>query len=60
MEQVRCIRVHLVGEAPEDVAWCGFDCERGQCFEEEWRRITRAAGELMPESSTAAERSKQV
>jgi hypothetical protein len=51
----RWFRGHLLGEVPAEIALCEFDCPRGQCMEEEWetcqRRITRAAGELMPKSA---------
>jgi hypothetical protein len=55
----RWIRGHLVGEVPPEIALCEFDCDRAPCPEEEWatcqRRITRAAGELIPESSKGPE-----
>jgi hypothetical protein len=46
---------HLLGEVPDDIALCAFDCKRAPGPEEEWatceRRINRAAAELMPEPS---------
>jgi hypothetical protein len=42
----------IISEIPQEVALCEFDCRKGQCSQEEWaackRRISRAAGELMP------------
>jgi len=59
----RWIGGHLLGEVPEDIALCEFDCKRSSCLEEELatceRRITRAAGELMPESPKGTEPPKQ-
>jgi hypothetical protein len=53
------IRGHLIGEVPNELALGEFDCKRSPCPEEEWetceRRITRAAGELMPESPKGME-----
>lgn len=44
-----------VGDVPEDVALCEFDCRKEQCHYDEWasceRRLTKAAGELMPASA---------
>jgi hypothetical protein len=41
-----------VAEVPADLALCEFDCRKSQCSWDEWvnceRRISRAAGELMP------------
>ena len=58
------IRGHLLGEVPDEMAVCEFECERGQCLEEEWatcqRRITRAAGELMPEPVKGTEPPKRI
>jgi hypothetical protein len=49
------LRDHWLGEVSPEIALCEFDCKHGQCLQDEWatcqRRITRAAGELMPESS---------
>lgn len=46
---------HLLGEVPDDIPLCAFDCKRAPGPEEEWatceRRIHRAAGELLPEPS---------
>jgi hypothetical protein len=51
----RWFRGQLLGEVPAEIALCEFDCPHGQCLEDEWatcqRRIARATGELMPESS---------
>jgi hypothetical protein len=42
----------LVGEVPEDEAFCEFHCRKPQCTEGEWesctRRLQQAEGELMP------------
>jgi hypothetical protein len=39
-------------EVPENLALCEFDCRKSQCSWDAWvnceRRISRAAGELMP------------
>jgi len=41
-----------VRDVPPESALCEFDCRKEQCLEGEWiscdRRLTRAAGELMP------------
>jgi hypothetical protein len=43
----------MVGDVPDEIALCEFDCPKGQCRQGEWdtcaRRIRRAAGELCPE-----------
>jgi hypothetical protein len=43
---------HFIGEVPSESALCEFDCRKPQCLDEDWahceRRLTRAAGELMP------------
>jgi|SRR5690348_12901673 len=43
----------LIGDIPDDIALCEFDCHRGHCSYGEWascaRRISNAAGELMPD-----------
>jgi hypothetical protein len=48
----RWLRNQFIQEVPEDSALCEFDCRKGQCRMEEWetcdRRLTKAAGELMP------------
>jgi len=50
---IRWIKVQWLSEVPDDIGLCEFDCRKDQCLEGEWisceRRITRAAGELMPE-----------
>jgi len=47
-----------IGEVPEDDALCEFDCRKNQCRHDEWasceRRISKAAGELMPPASRAS------
>ncbi len=46
------VRDQVVQSVPEDSALCEFDCRKEQCAMDEWatceRRITKAAGELMP------------
>lgn len=46
----------IVQDVPEDSALCEFDCQKGQCTNEEWahcdRRLARAAGELWPGTET--------
>ena len=48
------VKGQWVREVPDEIALCEFDCRENQCLEGEWvscqRRITRAAGELMPDS----------
>ena len=43
-----------VAEVPADLAFCEFDCRKSHCSWDEWvgceRRISKAAGELMPPS----------
>lgn len=44
-----------IKDVPEDIALCEFDCRKEQCHYDEWasceRRLTKAAGELMPASA---------
>jgi len=51
-----------IKEVPEDMALCEFDCRKGQCYHDEWesceRRISKAAGELMPPASAASQPDK--
>jgi hypothetical protein len=46
------LRDQIIQTVPEDSAICEFDCRKEQCTMDEWetceRRITKAAGELMP------------
>jgi hypothetical protein len=48
------IKDQWVRSVPGEIAVCEFDCRKDQCLEGEWvsceRRITRAAGELRPDS----------
>lgn len=50
----------LVTDVPEDMALCEFDCQRGHCSMDEWatceRRLSQAAGELMPEKKAPLEK----
>lgn len=52
----------LVGNVPADIALCEFDCRKEQCRYDEWssceRRISKAAGELMPADSNVTARRK--
>jgi len=47
---------------PEDIAVCEFDCRKSQCSYGEWascdRRISGAAGELMPPRPPVSSRQK--
>ena len=47
------VKRQIVGDAPEDLAICAFDCRKGQCRQDEWavcqRRINKGAGELFPD-----------
>ena len=49
----RWLKDQIVREVPPEDALCEFDCRNEQCLYDEWatceRRLTRAAGELMPE-----------
>jgi hypothetical protein len=53
-------RAQFVQEVPEESALCEFDCRKGQCTLEEWnsceRRLSKAAGELMPSPRSALPR----
>ena len=48
----RFVKGQIVGDAPEDLAICQFDCPKGECRHEEWltceRRIRKGGGELFP------------
>jgi curli biogenesis system outer membrane secretion channel CsgG len=52
------LRDQIVQPVPESSALCEFDCRKQQCTMGEWencdRRLTQAAGELMPASKKAA------
>jgi len=53
----RWVKDQIVQDVPEDSALCAFDCSKDQCTLEEWetceRRLTNAAGELMPEEDAS-------
>jgi hypothetical protein len=53
----RWLKGQIVGEVPPEDALCEFDCPKWQCTEGEWatceRRLSRAAGELMPDGHDA-------
>jgi hypothetical protein len=44
-----------VAPVPAEIAVCEFDCRKNQCLHGEWasceRRVSKAAGELMPDSN---------
>ncbi len=48
----RRLNDQIVGDVPEEIALCEYDCRKQQCTTDEWatcdRRLRRAAGELMP------------
>ena len=48
------VRLKIIGDVPEDIGICEFDCRKGQCVQGEWhicdRRIRKGAGELYPDS----------
>jgi hypothetical protein len=50
---VQFVKRGIVGDVPEAIAICEFDCRKGQCQQGEWaacdRRIHRASGELFPD-----------
>jgi hypothetical protein len=49
---LRWLKDQIVREVPPEDALCEFDCRKAQCLYGEWaaceRRLTRAAGEFMP------------
>ena len=53
-------RAQFVQEVPEESSLCEFECRKGQCTLDEWkscaRRLSKAAGELMPLSRSAPPR----
>jgi hypothetical protein len=48
------VKRQTIGDVPEDLAICQFDCHKGQCLQDEWetcdRRIHKGSGELYPDS----------
>ena len=46
------LKGQFVGEVPDAIELCEYDCRKNQCTLGEWetcdRRMDRAAGELMP------------
>lgn len=48
------LKDQIAQDVPEEDGLCEYDCRKQQCTEEKWetceRRITKAAGELWPES----------
>jgi hypothetical protein len=50
---VQFVKRNIVGDDPDDVALCEFDCRKGQCMMGEWaacdRRLRKASGELFPD-----------
>jgi hypothetical protein len=48
----RFVKRQIVGDAPEELSICQFDCPKGECRQDEWdtceRRISKGAGELLP------------
>jgi len=53
------IRSQFIGDVPEDVSLCEFDCRKVQCTQGDWeaceRRLNRAQGELMPSQDARKE-----
>ena len=53
------IRSQIIGDVPEDISLCEFDCRKGQCTQGDWeacgRRLNRAQGELMPSQDARKE-----
>ena len=47
------VKGQIVGDAPDDLAICAFDCRKAQCMQGEWaacqRRMLKGAGELFPD-----------
>jgi hypothetical protein len=54
------LRDQILQEVPDEYALCEFDCRKSQCTLEEWksceRRLSKAAGELMPLPRSASPR----
>jgi len=50
---IQLVKRNIVGDVPDDIALCEFDCRKGQCMQGEWaacdRRIHKASGELFPD-----------
>ena len=59
----RWLKDQIVREVPPEDGLCEFDCRKEQCLYDEWatceRRLTRAAGELMPEARQDPKASKR-
>ena len=53
------VKHQIVQEVPEDIALCEYDCHKQQCTGSEFetcdRRLTRAAGEFMPDRGESGE-----
>jgi hypothetical protein len=53
----RWFKDQIVREVPPEDALCEFDCRKPQCTADQWasceRRLSHAAGELMPEQQGA-------
>ncbi len=61
----RWAKDQVVQDVSEDSALCAFDCQKGQCTQDEWeaceRRLHKAAGELMPaDAEPVKERTEHV
>jgi hypothetical protein len=56
---IQFVKRNIVGDVPEAIALCEFDCRRGQCIQGEWaacdRRIRKASGELFPDGDGAGQ-----
>jgi hypothetical protein len=50
---VQLVKRNIVGDVPDDIALCEYDCRKGQCVMGEWaacdRLIHKASGELYPD-----------
>ena len=51
------VKRQVVGDAPEELGICEFDCRKEQCLQDEWdtceRRIRKGAGELFPDGNSS-------
>jgi hypothetical protein len=55
------LRNELIGDVPEDMGLCEFECNKKDCTQGEWefceRRLQQAGGELMPQRGVTLNRS---
>ncbi len=55
------LNVQIVGQVPEELEFCEFNCRKPHCEAGEWescdRRLTKGSGETRPKGRTGANRS---